>query len=149
MRFKNKVVLVTGGARGIGAEIVRRFVAEEAKVYFTYLSSRADAATIAHSSKGVSHAVFLECDVRKKEDVEKTVDEILELESSLDILVNNAGVIRDGLFLTMQDEDWSDVLETNLGSVYLFSKAVARQMVMQGSGRIINMSSVIADLGGS
>ncbi len=142
------MVLVTGGSRGIGAAIVRRFVEEEAKVYFTYLSSRSDAAAVAHSTIRPSHAICMACDVRRKEDVEKTVDEILEKESSLDFLVNNAGVIRDGLFLTMQDEDWSEVLETNLGSVYLFSKAVAKQMVMQKCGRIINISSVIAELGG-
>ena len=147
-RFKNKVVLVTGGSRGIGASIVRKFVEEEAKVYFTYLSSKSDAAEVAHSTKSPSHAIHLSCDVRKKEDVDKLVDEILEKESSLDILVNNAGIIRDGLFLTMQDEDWSDVMETNLGSVYFFSKAVAKQMLVQRSGRIINISSVIAELGG-
>ena len=141
-------MLVTGGSRGIGASIVRRFVEEEAKVYFTYLSSKSDAAAVSHSTEKPSHAISMACDVRLKEDVEKTVDEILEKESSLDILVNNAGVIRDGLFLTMQDEDWSEVMDTNLGSVYFFSKAAAKQMVMQSSGRIINISSVIADLGG-
>ena len=148
MRFKNKVVLVTGGSRGIGAAIVKSFVSEEAKVYFTYLSSKADAASIAHATGRPHQVYFLACDVRKKEDVEETVDQILKKESSLDILVNNAGVIRDGLFLTMPDEDWSEVLETNLGGVYSFCKAVAKQMMLQGGGRIINITSIIAELGG-
>lgn len=147
-RFKDKVVLVTGGSRGIGASIVRRFAEEEAKVYFTYLSSESDAAEVVHSTQKPSHVSYMACDVRRKEEVEKTVTEILEKESSLDILVNNAGIIRDGLFLTMSNEDWSEVIETNLGSVYLFSKAVAKQMMLRRAGRIINISSVIAELGG-
>ncbi len=148
MRFSGKVVLVTGGSRGIGAAIVKRFVQEEAKVYFTYLSSKAEAAKVSHLTGKPHQAVGVVCDVRKGEDVQKMVDGLLEKEGSLDILVNNAGIIRDGLFLTMPDEDWSDVLETNLGGVYAFCKAAARQMMMQGSGRIINLSSVIAELGG-
>ncbi|OIO37066.1 MAG: beta-ketoacyl-ACP reductase [Candidatus Omnitrophica bacterium CG1_02_46_14] len=148
MRFKDKVVLITGGSRGIGAAIVKRFVEEEAKVYFTYLSSKVDAATVVHST-GKPHEVHaIECDVREYDDVQKTVDDILEKENRLDILVNNAGIIRDGLFLTMPNEDWSDVLETNLGGVYTFCKVSAKQMMMQNSGRIINISSVIAKLGG-
>ena len=133
---------MTGGSRGIGASIVRRFVREEAKVYFTYLSSKSDAAEVSHSTEKPSHAIPVACDVRRKENVETTVGEILEKENSLDVLVNNAGVIRDGLFLTMQDEDWAEVLDTNLGSVYLFSKAVAKQMILQRTGRIINIASI-------
>ncbi|PIU40433.1 MAG: beta-ketoacyl-ACP reductase [Candidatus Omnitrophica bacterium CG07_land_8_20_14_0_80_50_8] len=147
MRFKSKVVLVTGGSRGIGTALVRRFVEEGARVYFTYLSSKAQAAEVVRLT-GKPHQIFaLACDVRKKKDVQKIVDEILEKESSLDILINNAGIIRDGLFLTMSDEDWSDVMETNLGGVYHFCKAVSKQMVTQGGGKIINISSVIAELG--
>ena len=141
-------MLVTGGSRGIGRAIVRRFVEEEAKVYFTYLSSKPDAVAVSHSTKNPEHAIAMACDVRRKEEVEKTVEAVLEKESSLDILINNAGVIRDGLLLTMPEEDWSDVLETNLGGVALFSKAVARQMILQGGGRMINISSVVAELGG-
>ena len=145
MRFKGKVVLVTGGSRGIGAAIVKRFVEEEAKVYFTYFSSKVDTTTAARSAGG-PHAIA--CDVREHDDVQKTVDDILEKENRLDILVNNAGIIRDGFFLTMSNEDWSDVLETNLGGVYAFCKACAGQMMIQGGGRVINISSVIAQLGG-
>ena len=126
MRFKNKVVLVTGGSRGIGAEIVKRFADEGAIVYFTYLSSKADAETVVRSIGKPQQVFYLACDVRKKEDVEKTISQILEKESSLDILVNNAGVIRDGLFLTMPDEDWSEVLETNLGGVYYLDRKSTR-----------------------
>jgi len=140
---------VTGGARGIGAAIVRRFAGDEAKVYFTYRSSRKEAENLVSSLAKPAVVAGLPCDVRKKGEVESTVEKILEKEDRIDILVTNAGVIRDGLFLTMQDEDWAEVLETNLGGVYLFCKAVARPMILQGGGRIINISSVIGELGGT
>ena len=140
---------MTGGARGIGAAIVRRFAGDEAKVYFTYRSSRKEAENLVSSLAKPAVVAGLPCDVRKKGEVESTVEKILEKEDRIDILVNNAGVIRDGLFLTMQDEDWAEVLETNLGGVYLFCKAVARPMILQGGGRIINISSVIGELGGT
>ena len=137
--LKGKVVLVTGGARGIGASIVRRFAKDGAKVYFTYFQSK----------PGTQTDTFpLACDVRKKEQVEAAVESVLEKEERLDILVNNAGIIRDSLFLVMADEDWQEVLDTNLKSVYLFCKAVIRPMMMQGGGRIVNVSSIVGELGG-
>jgi 3-oxoacyl-[acyl-carrier protein] reductase len=146
--LKGKIALVTGGSRGIGAAIVKRLAQEGAKVYFTYNASKDEAEKIVSSLKGKTQVIALECDVRKNEDIERVVDGILEKEETLDILVNSAGIIRDGLFLAMADEDWQDVLETNLGSVYRFCKAVTRQMMMQGGGRIVNISSVIAEVGG-
>lgn len=146
--MKGKVALVTGGSRGIGAAIVKRLAHEGAKVYFTYNASKDEAEKIVSSLKNKAQVTALACDVRKKEDIERVVDGILEKEETLDILVNSAGIIRDGLFLAMADEDWQDVLDTNLGSVYHFCKAVTRQMMMQGGGRIVNISSVIAEVGG-
>lgn len=146
--MKQKVVLVTGGSRGIGAAIVRRFAEEEAKVYFTYHSSEEDAKALVDSLGKKAGVSSRRCDVRDRNKVEETVDKILEKEERLDVLVNNAGIIRDGLFLTLSDEDWTDVLETNLGGVYSFCKAVAKRMITQGAGRIINISSVVAEFGG-
>lgn len=134
-----KVALVTGGAGGIGAAVVKRLTEEGAKVYFTVHTS-------AKEMKADPRAIV--CDVRNSGDVEKAVDYVIEKESRVDILVNNAGIIRDGLFLAMSDEDWQSVLDTNLGGTYRFCKAVLGQMLMQGGGRVINISSVIADLGG-
>ncbi len=142
------MALVTGGARGIGAAVVRRLVAENTKVYFTYRSSAEDAKKFAASLEAPTKVFCLPCDVREKSQVEKAVDQVLEKEGRIDILVNNAGVIRDGLFLTLSDEDWEEVLKTNLGGVYLFCKAVSKQMLTQRYGRIINISSVIGELGG-
>ena len=147
-RLAGKVALVTGGSRGIGSAIVRRFAEEGATVYFTYLSSKEQADKLAEEISSFGKVAAISCDVRKKEDVEKAVETLLESESRIDILVNNAGVIRDGLFLTMEDEDWSEVINTNLGSVFLFCKAIAQIMMMQRYGRIINVSSIVGDLGG-
>ena len=146
--MKEKVILVTGGSRGIGAAIVSRFAKEGSRVYFTYHSSE-DAAKALVGSLGKKAGVsYLRCDVRDRNTVEETVNKILEKEQRLDVLVNNAGIIRDNLFLTLSDEDWKEVLETNLGGVYTFCKAAAKTMITQGAGRIINISSVVGELGG-
>ncbi len=134
-RLEGKVALVTGGARGIGAAIVKRLSDEGAKVYFTVRES-------------VKQAKELICDVRQKDQVERAVEKILEEVDGIDILVNNAGVIRDGLFLTMSDEDWDEVVRTNLGGTYNFCKAVLPSMMVRRYGRIVNISSVVGELGG-
>ena len=140
---------MTGGSRGIGAAIVRRFAEEGAKVYFTYHSSEEDAKALVDSLGKKAGVSCRRCDVRDRNKVEETVEKILETEERLDVLVNNAGIIRDGLFLTLSDEDWKEVLETNLGGVYSFCKAAAKRMITQGEGgRIINISSVVAEFGG-
>jgi 3-oxoacyl-[acyl-carrier protein] reductase len=145
--MKDRVILITGGSRGIGAAIVRRFADEGAKVYFTYRSGKSEAEALAASLGKKTRVTCLPCDVRVKADVENTVRQILETEERLDVLVNNAGVIRDGLFLTLSDEDWSEVLDTNLGGVFNFCKVAARQMLVQRGGRIINLSSVVGERG--
>ncbi len=147
MTLKDKVAIVTGGSRGIGAATVSRLATEGAKVYFTYNASRDEAERLA-ASLGSGRVFCFACDVRKKSDIEAFVDRVSESEETLDILVNNAGVIRDGLFLTSSDKDWEEVLSTNLGSAMQFSKAVLRRMVTQGAGRIINLSSIVGELGG-
>lgn len=146
--MKDKVVLVTGGARGIGAAVVKRFAEEKAIVYFTYRSSKEEAEKLVRSLNPLSRVLALPCEVRERAQIERVVDEVLGKEDHLDILVNNAGLIRDGLFLTLTDEDWEEVLETNLGGVVSFCRVALRQMMAQGSGRIINISSIVGELGG-
>jgi len=145
--MKDKVVLVTGGSRGIGAAIVKRFADENAKVYFTYRSAQKEAEELVASLGKPQNVAFFQCDVRRKNEVESAVKRVLEKEERLDVLVNNAGIIHDGLFLMLSDEDWSEVLETNLGGVYNFCKVASRQMLMQRQGRIINLSSVVGERG--
>lgn len=148
LNLKGKVALVTGGSRGIGAAIVKRLAADGAKVYFTYRSSLKKAEELVLSFEKTANVFCFPCDVRKKEDAESVVDKVLEAEPKLDILVNNAGIIRDGLFLALSDEDWQEVLATNLGGAVHFSKSVLRPMILQGGGRIVNISSVVGELGG-
>jgi 3-oxoacyl-[acyl-carrier protein] reductase len=145
-RLAGKIALVTGGSRGIGAAIVKRFCEEGAKTYFTYLASAAESAKLEKACDG--RASGLLCDAKSAVQIETAVDGLIEKEGKLDILVNNAGVIRDGLFLVMSEEDWREVLDTNLGGTFHFSKAVGRQMISQRSGRIINISSIVGELGG-
>lgn len=140
-----RIALVTGGSRGIGRAVVKRLAADGAKVYFTYHASADTAKALEREAAG-SRA--LECDVRDEAAVERTVETVLEAEGKLDILVNSAGIIRDGLFLTMSDEDWSEVLDTNLGGTVRFCKKTGRTFIAQRSGRIINLSSIVGELGG-
>ncbi len=146
-RLNNKVALVTGGSKGIGAAIVRRLAAEGAKVYFTYRASSVEAEKIVAAS-GNGKVFCFSCDVRKKDEADSFVDRVLEAEDRIDVLVNNAGIIRDGLFLALSEEDWEDVLATNLKGAVYFTRAVLRPMIMQGGGRVINVSSIVGELGG-
>jgi 3-oxoacyl-[acyl-carrier protein] reductase len=146
--LKQKVVLVTGGSRGIGKAIVESFAEYGSKVYFTYCSSEDKAKSLVSSLQKKFEVSCFKCDVKDSEQVEAVFQAILDKEDRLDILVNNAGIVKDGLFLTLQDKDWTDVLDTNLGGVYRFCKLVAQQMMMQQSGRIINISSIVGELGG-
>jgi 3-oxoacyl-[acyl-carrier protein] reductase len=146
MQLKDQVALVTGGSRGIGRGIVLAMAQAGAKVAFVYRGSKdAAEALVAEvtASGGVAEAI--QADVSKVESAQAVVDGVVAKYGKLDILVNNAGVIRDGLFLRMDQDAWDTVLNTNLGGTFAFCKAVAQQMALkQRSGRIINISSVAA-----
>lgn len=142
------VVLVTGGSRGIGEAIVRRIAAEGAIVYA--VSSKASAQTEAIESEvraegGVVH--FLAADVSSDEQIRSCIDRIVSAHGRLDAVVNNAGITKDGLLMRMSEADWDAVLDVNLKSIFLITKAVARQMMGQRSGRIVNISSVVGITG--
>ncbi len=148
MRLAEKTALVTGGSRGIGKSIVQALAREGAKVAFIYNASTDSANAIVEELKGEGHeAVAIQCNVREKDAADKVVEEVLETFGRIDILVNNAGIIRDGLLATMSIEDWKDVIDTNLTSVFNFCQAVTRPMMSARSGRIINISSVAANTG--
>ena len=139
---------MTGGSRGIGAAIVRRFAQDGARVYFTYRSGADESKKLVGSFEQEGNVFCFPCDVRQNEQVEKVVDQVLEKEGRVDVLVNNAGVIRDRLFPMLSGDDWTEVLETNLGGTYSFCKAVVRPMIVARKGRVINISSIVGDLGG-
>jgi 3-oxoacyl-[acyl-carrier protein] reductase len=148
MSLSGRVALVTGGSRGIGRAIVCALAGAGAKVAFVYHSNREAADSLVAELSGKQHEVIaFQCDVKKKAAADQVVEAVLEKWEKIDILVNNAGVVRDGLLATMSEEDWTEVISTNLNSVYNFCHAVTRPMLSQRYGRIINISSVAADFG--
>lgn len=148
MNLAGRTALVTGGSRGIGKAIVQTLAQQGARVAFVY-QSNADAATqlVNELAQNQLTAVAYCADVRNKQAADQVVSQVLESWGKLDILVNNAGVIRDTLLATMTEEQWRDVIETNLTSVFNFCQAVTRPMMSARYGRIVNMSSVAAEFG--
>ena len=147
MSLEGRVALVTGGSRGIGRGIVETLAKDGAKVAFVYNSNSAAADEVVASLKEAGLEVMaIQADVRSKEAADKVIADLVEAWGSVDILVNNAGIIRDGLLAMMEADQWQDVIDTNLTSVFNFCQAVTRQMMSQRYGRIINMSSVAADV---
>ena len=148
MRLAGKTALVTGGSRGIGKAIVWALAREGAKVAFIYRSNTEAAEQLVSDLElDQREAIAIQADVKLKDDADRVVEELLEKWEKIDILVNNAGIIRDGLLATMDADQWQDVIDTNLTSVYNFSHAVVRPMMSARSGRIVNMSSVAANVG--
>ena len=143
-----KVALVTGGSRGIGRAIAIELARAGATVVFTYVSN-ADAAR--ETEKAIGEAggsgKAVRCDVADHEAVEALVAGILQEHKRLDIAVNNAGIARDQLILRMKPEEFDAVIATNLRGAWSVCRAVARPMVKQRGGRIINLSSVVAGMG--
>ncbi len=145
MKLSGRTALVTGGTRGIGKAIVWALAREGAKVAFNYASStQAADQLVSDLELDQREAVAFQADVRKKEDADRVVGEVVDRWGKIDILVNNAGVIRDGLLATMSVEQWQDVIDTNLTGVFNFCHAAMRPMMSARYGRIINMSSVAA-----
>lgn len=145
--LSGKVALVTGGSRGIGAAIVRRFAAQGADVAFTYLSSVEKAQAIAAELQldGVRAKAY-HSNAAKFAEAEALVSAVLADFGKIDILVNNAGITRDTLMLRMSEQQWDEVMENNLKSVFNLTKHVLKPMLRTG-GSIINMSSVVGVFG--
>ncbi len=149
MKLKDKVALVTGASRGLGKAIAVQLASDGAQVVVNYATSSDKAAEVVSTiQSGGGKALAMQGDVSNLEEVEKMVDTIYEQFGHIDILVNNAGVTRDELLISMEREDWDKVISTNLGGLFNCTKAVAKYMMVQKSGRIINMSSVAGERGG-
>jgi 3-oxoacyl-[acyl-carrier protein] reductase len=146
-QLSNQVAVVTGAGRGIGRAIALKFAADGADVVCvsrTLENAEKVAGEVrALGRKAWAHAV----DVANSAAVNEAAEKILAEAGKVDILVNNAGVTRDGLLMRMSDEDWDDVLNTNLKGAFLVTKAFTRAFLKQRSGRIINISSVIGLMG--
>ncbi|RMF24124.1 MAG: 3-oxoacyl-[acyl-carrier-protein] reductase [Bacteroidetes bacterium] len=142
--LQGKTVLVTGGSRGIGAAIARAFAEQGADVAFTYLSSEEKARAVEEQlrSKGVRAKAY-RSNAASYAEAEALVQAVLEDFGGVHVLVNNAGITRDNLLLRMSEDQWDEVIQTNLKSVFNLTKQVLRPMMRQRDGAIINLSSVV------
>jgi 3-oxoacyl-[acyl-carrier protein] reductase len=140
----SKVALVTGGARGIGRAISLALASEGAHVVFVDIQLGTDADELVNliRSHGVK-ATAIQCDVRDFNSAQQVVDAVISEHKRLDILVNNAGITRDDLLMRMTEEEWDVVIDTNLKGPFNFCRAVARQMMSQRQGKIVNIASVV------
>ncbi|MGG2075099.1 3-oxoacyl-[acyl-carrier-protein] reductase [Lysinibacillus irui] len=147
-KLEGKVAVVTGASRGIGRAIALKLADEGAKVVVNFSGSQAKAEEVVGIiQENGGEAIAVQASVSKTEEVTALMDAAVKTFGSLDILVNNAGITRDNLLMRMKEDEWDDVLDTNLKGVFLCTKAVTRQMMKQRAGRIINISSIVGVAG--
>lgn len=146
--LKGKSALVTGGTRGIGKVIVLKLAEAGADVAFTYKTSEEKAQSLKAELETLGvKALAIKSDAASFSEAQAAVDATLAAFGGVSILVNNAGITRDTLLLRMSEHMWDDVLDSNLKSVFNFTKAVAKPMMSKRDGRIINITSVIGLMG--
>jgi 3-oxoacyl-[acyl-carrier protein] reductase len=144
-----KVVIVTGGSRGIGRAIVEMFSAEGADVTFLFRENTAAAAEVVAAGRAAGRQITAEqVDVRDPEGCAAAVERVAERCGHIDVLVNNAGLVRDNLLGLLEDDDVRAVLDTNIGGVFNLTRAVVPHMIARRAGKIINVSSVAGEKGG-
>lgn len=143
--MSRKIVLVTGASRGIGKAIAKRFADEGHFVIGTATSKKGAEAIGDYLSESGGIGRIL--DVCNHEDIDKLFEEIDSVYGGINVLVNNAGITKDGLLMRMKDEDWASVIDTNLTSVYRMSRRAVRGMMKARQGRIINITSVVGQMG--
>ncbi|NLU62074.1 beta-ketoacyl-ACP reductase [Rhodococcus sp. HNM0563] len=150
-KLRGRVAFVTGGTRGIGAAISRSLAAQGATVAAGYgrNTSQADQFLAEIKSNGRDDANYSvhKGDVASAEDCRRTIDEVIAEHGRLDILINNAGITIDRTVLKMEDEDWDKVISVNLSGAFYLAQAALRHMLERGTGRIVNVSSVIGETG--
>ena len=147
MRLKDKVALITGGARGIGQAIAMTFAREGADIVVADVNLEIAQKTALEIEGLGRKALALEMDVTSYEKVEEGINKILDKMGKVDILVNNAGITKDNLVLRMSQAEWDAVINVNLKGTFNCIKAVSRPMVKQRSGRIISIASIIGLMG--
>ncbi|MBN2858193.1 MAG: 3-oxoacyl-[acyl-carrier-protein] reductase [Candidatus Delongbacteria bacterium] len=146
--LKDKIAIITGSARGIGKAIAEEYAAHGAKVVISdILQELADGTAKEIKDKYKVETIAVKADVSKYEEVEELVNKTIETFGQIDIIVNNAGVTRDNLIMRMSEQEWDMVININLKGVFNCTKAVTRPMMKQRSGRIINITSVVGEMG--
>ena len=144
MNLQGKTAIVTGGGRGIGRAVCLELARGGADIVLCYAGGEATARQTAGACEALGgRAAAVRCDVSEPGQVARLAETALHEFGRIDILVNNAGITRDGLLMSMKEEDFDQVLATNLKGPFLCMKAVSRQMVKQRYGRIVNLSSVV------
>ncbi len=146
MKLNGKVAVITGGAKGIGKKTAEKFIEEGAKVVIADFDAVAGYAAVAEWDAG-GRVRFVEVDVTSSEQVKNMVKVTMDAYEKIDILVNNAGITMDGFLAKMEDAAWEKVIAVNLTGVYKCTKAVVPSMMEQGSGVILNASSVVGVYG--
>jgi 3-oxoacyl-[acyl-carrier protein] reductase len=147
MRLKDKVALVTGGARGIGREIALCFARQGSNIVIWDVNPQAAAETQKEIEGLGVQAMSDQVDVTNSKQVDESVNKILDKFQKLDILVNNAGITKDNLMLRMAESDWDLVIAVNLKGTFNCTKAVSRLMLKAKSGKIVNIASIIGIIG--
>ncbi|KGR92108.1 3-oxoacyl-ACP reductase [Ureibacillus massiliensis 4400831 = CIP 108448 = CCUG 49529] len=147
-KLDGKVAVVTGASRGIGRAIALLLAKEGAKVVVNYSGSEQKAIQVVDEITSMgTEAIAVQANVSNAESVQNLMETAIKEFGSIDVLVNNAGITRDNLLMRMKEDEWDDVINTNLKGVFLCTKAVTRQMMKQRSGRIINISSIVGVMG--
>jgi len=141
-----KVAIITGGSRGIGASIVKKFAEQGAHVAFTYRSNEQSANNVAAEAATLCEGVRVigyKSDASSFDQTKELIENVLKEFGKIDILVNNAGITRDNLLMRMTEEQWDEVMETNLKSLFNFTKNIMRPMLKAKTGSIINITSIV------
>lgn len=147
MKLKDRVAIVTGGAKGIGKAIAFTFVREGAKVVLIDVDKKSLETTKKEIEKIGGKALSIPCDITRRLEVNEMVNQVQKSFSRIDILVNNAGIIRRGTIETVTEEDWDQVIEVNLKGTFNCCKAISEIMIRQGYGKIVNISSIAGKMG--
>lgn len=146
----NKVVIVTGGSRGIGAQIVKTLANENYKVILNYNNSKEQAEKIQQELLEQGNEIeIIKADVSKREETEKLIQFAINKFNKIDVLINNAGISQEGLFTDVTEEEWQKIINTNLNSVFYCNQQALKYMIPEQQGCIINISSIWGETGAS